>query len=329
MKSIAIIGAGLAGITLAKQLQDIAKVSVFEKSPDFGGRMATRQAGPYQFDHGAQFFTARSKQFQEFINDCIAQKKIQTWQPRILSLDPQKKPLKQEWFEPRYVAVPGMNSLCKTLTLELMVTLETRVANIEADEEGWLLKDTSGKQLGQFDWVISTSPAPQAEQLLPECFAHKSKLERITFSPCFSLMLGFEYPPKLKFDAAVVRNSPLAWIALNSSKQDRPAAFSMVVHSDNEWARKQFESNIDGVRRRMLEALDKILGDSLPPPEHIAIHRWKYAKSETSYEERFLVDESNKLAACGDWCGGNRVEDAYLSALKLGEHLNSIWRHGA
>ena len=65
MKSIAIIGAGIAGITLARQLQGSAKVSVFEKSRGFGGRMATRRHGSYQFDHGAQFFTARSKQFQK------------------------------------------------------------------------------------------------------------------------------------------------------------------------------------------------------------------------------------------------------------------------
>ena len=43
----------------------------------------------------------------------------------------------------------------------------------------------------------------------------------------------------------------------------------------------------------------------------------------------FLLDESNRLAACGDWCAGSRVEDAYLSALKLGEHLKTIWRREA
>jgi renalase len=79
----------------------------------------------------------------------------------------------------------------------------------------------------------------------------------------------------------------------------------------------------------MLAALDELLGDQLPALEHIAIHRWKNAKAETSLEEDFLLDEPNRLAACGDWCGGNRVEDAYLSALKLGEHLKTILRREA
>lgn len=326
MKSIAIIGAGIAGITLARQLQDSAEVRVFEKSRGFGGRMATRRSGRFQFDHGAQFFTARSPQFQKLINDCVAENQIQAWQPRVLTLDPEEKPFKREWFEPHYVAVPGMNNLCRVLAQELNVILETRVADIEAGEKDWLLKDSAGEQLGQFDWVISTSPAPQADELLPECFAHKAALSEVDFSPCFSLMLGFESTPKLNFDAAVVRNSALGWIALHCRKQGSPASSSLVVHSDNEWARTQLECSSDAVRDRMLAALTELLGDQLPPPEHIAIHRWKYAKAETSLEEDFLLDESNRLAACGDWCGGSRVEDAYLSALKLGEHLKTIWR---
>jgi renalase len=330
MKSLAIIGAGIAGITLARQLQDSAEVSVFEKSRGFGGRMATRRAGSYQFDHGAQFFTARSKQFQNLINDWVTDNQIQAWLPRILTLNPEKKPFKREWFEPHYVAAPGMNSLCKTLALGLNVTLNTQVASIDAVEQGWLLKDSAGERLGHFDWVISTSPAPQANELLPDCFAYKSELSTVDFAPCFSLMLGYESNHKLNFDAAVVKNSPLSWVASNSSKPGgRPLSFSLMAHSDNTWARTQLESNIDDVRHRMLEAFDKLLGDSLPPPELIAIHRWKYAKADTSCEESFLLDESNFLAACGDWCGGNRVEDAYLSGLKLAEKLQTLLRRRA
>ena len=329
MKSIAIIGAGIAGITLARQLQGSAKVSVFEKSRGFGGRMATRRYGAYQFDHGAQFFTARSKQFQKLLNDCVAQGQIQAWQPRVLTLDPQKKPFKREWFEPHYVAVPGMNTLCKVLSQELNVILKTRVADITAAEQGWLLTGATGERLGQFDWVISTSPAPQADKLLPACFAYKAALSEVDFFPCLSLLLGFKSAPELNFDAAVVRNSPLSWIAANSSKHGRPASFALTVHSDNQWARTQRKGSTDTVLNSMLAALDELLGDQLPAPEHIAIHRWKYAKAETNLEKDFLLDESNRLAACGDWCAGSRVEDAYLSALKLGEHLKTIWRREA
>ncbi|GJM12264.1 MAG: hypothetical protein DHS20C12_06670 [Pseudohongiella sp.] len=323
MKTIAIIGAGFAGISLARQLQHSAKVQVFEKSSGFGGRMATRRAGSYQFDHGAQFFTARSKQFKRLIRECVDENHVQAWQARVLTLDSGKKPYKREWFEPHYIAVPGMASLCKTLAEGLNVSLDTRVVSIEAEGPHWLLSGQDGEQLGQFDWVITTTPAPQAAELLPECFAHRLELDNVDFSPCLSLMLGFESEPMLKFDACVVRNSPLAWIALDSRKHSRPSSFSMVVHSDNEWARTQIESDIDDTRNMMLEELEKHLGDALPRPEHIAIHRWRYARAETSCEENFLLDKSNRLAACGDWCGGARVEDAYRSAIELGKQLTT------
>ena len=68
MKKIAIIGAGLSGLVVAKTLGRHNEIHIFEKSRGVGGRMSTRYADPFQFDHGAQFFMARSQQFKEFVN---------------------------------------------------------------------------------------------------------------------------------------------------------------------------------------------------------------------------------------------------------------------
>ncbi|MFN3164316.1 MAG: FAD-dependent oxidoreductase, partial [Pseudohongiellaceae bacterium] len=67
LPTIAIVGAGLAGIAAARQLAPLADVTVFEKSRGPGGRMATRRAGDFQFDHGAQFFTARTESFRSLL----------------------------------------------------------------------------------------------------------------------------------------------------------------------------------------------------------------------------------------------------------------------
>ena len=63
MVNVAIIGAGLAGCVVAKQLSERATVKILEKSQSPRGRMATRVSSHYEFDHGAQFFTARSVEF--------------------------------------------------------------------------------------------------------------------------------------------------------------------------------------------------------------------------------------------------------------------------
>ena len=57
---IAIIGAGMAGVTCARTLRQAGhKVTIFEKSRGLGGRMATRASAFGSFDHGAQYFTVR------------------------------------------------------------------------------------------------------------------------------------------------------------------------------------------------------------------------------------------------------------------------------
>ncbi|AJI69041.1 NAD(P)-binding protein [Francisella tularensis] len=71
MIKIAIIGAGIAGLTAAKILKDCAQVIVFEKSRGVSGRMSTRYADPYYFDHGTQYFTAKSTDFKEFLKPMI------------------------------------------------------------------------------------------------------------------------------------------------------------------------------------------------------------------------------------------------------------------
>ena len=45
-KSVAIIGAGLSGITVASKIKDKFEVQVFEKARGVGGRMSTRKDPP-------------------------------------------------------------------------------------------------------------------------------------------------------------------------------------------------------------------------------------------------------------------------------------------
>ena len=60
MRDIAVVGAGMAGCTLARRLVDAGlNVQVFDKGRAAGGRLATRRADRFQFDHGVQYMTVR------------------------------------------------------------------------------------------------------------------------------------------------------------------------------------------------------------------------------------------------------------------------------
>ncbi len=82
MTRVAVVGAGLSGLTLAARLRAHADVTVFEKSRGYGGRLATRRAAPFAFDHGAQFFTARTTAFREFLAPLIEAGVVDTWLAR-------------------------------------------------------------------------------------------------------------------------------------------------------------------------------------------------------------------------------------------------------
>src|SRR3989344_1745116 len=57
MKRIAVIGAGIAGLTCAYELQKAGfEVTIFERDDRVGGRMATRVKDGLAFDIGANFF---------------------------------------------------------------------------------------------------------------------------------------------------------------------------------------------------------------------------------------------------------------------------------
>ena len=43
--------------------------------------------------------------------------------------------------------------------------------------------------------------------------------------------------------------------------------------------------------------------------------------SEMCIRDRLYIDKESKLAACGDWCLGGRVEGAFTSALRLANAL--------
>ena len=164
---IAIIGAGLAGVTAGRELSTDFEVQVFEKSRGPGGRMASRRVEPYSFNHCAQFFTARSKEFAALVKSAQDCGVVTEWTPRLITLDPNAEPFKRSWFEPHYVGAPGMNSLAKFLATDLRVSRQCQIDEVARVDESWFLIDNSGAEYGPFDWVISSAPVSQTQSLLP------------------------------------------------------------------------------------------------------------------------------------------------------------------
>lgn len=319
---LAIIGAGLSGLVLARALQGIASITVFEKSRGLGGRMSTRRAEGFAFDHGAQFFSARGDGFADFLAPYLKTGVVQQWSPRLTRLlDPGAAP--PDWSKPRYVAVPGMTALAKAMAEGLDVHRGVQIADLTQQDAQWHLRDAQGEGYPGFDWVISTAPALQTARLMPPEFAGQAALDGAKMLGCYSLMLGFETPLALDWDAAWVGQDPLAWIAVDSTKPGRGALQSILVQSSNTWAEANLERDQDVIRAELLAAVAAAVGQSVEGADYVSLHRWRYASVATPAGTPCLIDADRGLAAAGDWCGAGKIEAAFDSAGALATALKS------
>lgn len=316
---VAVIGAGLAGLACARTLADHGiVVEVFEKSRGLGGRMATRRSEPYQFDHGAQYFTARNDLFRRYVGSWCEDGVVSRWTGRVRILQDGQVQDERSAIA-RYVAVPGMNALGKHLGRGLSVRRETRIVRLQRDSATWLLTDSERSQYGPFDAVIIAAPAPQAAELLQAAESRiASHASAVTMRACWAVMAVFAKPNAFAYDGAFVQESSLAWVMRDSSKPGRPdQGDAWVLHASGEWTEANLELSAAEVQRQLLDAFWRANGTAPQIPQWATAHRWLYALPTEPYGERHLWDAPLQLGACGDWCGGPRVEGAFLSGTSM------------
>ncbi len=320
---VCIIGAGISGLTCARTLADRGyRVTVLEKSRGVGGRMSTRRTDDgVHFDHGAPYFTAQGERFLSQVQRWIEEGVVQPWEATIVELfqgraDKEGRPVE------RFVAVPGMNGICRHLAAGLDIRFNTKAAPPERDGNRWQVGDEDGQDLGRYDAVLISAPAPQTTPLLQAAPLLVKRAERIRMASSWAVMAAFSRPLGLTYDAAFIHRSPLTWIAKNSGKPGRPASpEAWVLQATPAWTAEKMEKEPSRVTRRLLAAFREATGCGEVEPSFSAAHLWRYAVPPEPHPGPFMLDEKLRIGACGDWCGGPRVEGAYLSGVLLAERL--------
>lgn len=295
----------MAGLTAASRLQEAgASCTVFEKSRGFGGRMATRRTNALEFDHGAQYFTARGTGFQAL---------LQRWQTEESAA---------EWAPGKWVGSPGMTAPAISLAADLRVIRECRITRLVGQPGRWRLvadsAPTGMMELGQeiFDGVILAIPGPQIEPLTTPIGLRFSELDGVRYAPCLTLMLAFDEPVGFREPFLSPSEGPLAWIARNNSKPGRSRSpETVVVHATPEWSREHINVPLEQITESLLQSVCEYTGPATPAFR--MAHRWLYARVEQAAEVACLWDPVQRVGACGDWALGPRVECAFDSGVAL------------
>ncbi|WP_127142440.1 NAD(P)/FAD-dependent oxidoreductase [Pelagibacterium montanilacus] len=315
---IAIIGAGIGGLTLAHALKDRAEVSVFEKGRGPGGRMSTRRDGRFRFDHGAQCFTARTERFSRFLEPFAARGMVAEWAGKALNLEDGRVLGPRVWAERHMVAVPAMNALPRALAEGLDVRDGVTVAPIRADGGGWRLADETAEELGRFDRVVAASVPSQIERLFGEIEGEHPRFQRRAAKPCHALMVGIEGPWSEDWIAAKPLTGPIKWISADCTKPGRDRGVTtLVAHTRSGWSRRHLDTPAALLAPVLAEALARALPMTLGTPETVVAHRWGSALVGKAARQGPWWDGARGLGATGDWAATSRIEDVCLAALDL------------
>lgn len=347
---VAIVGAGLSAASCAHSLRGVgADVVVFEKSRGVGGRMATRRA-PWtdadgvdkaaEFDHGAQFISARHARFRAALRRAEQQGAVARWDLRVHAAWP--VPAARE----RFVATPHMPALCRHWLQGSTVHLQTTVQRLQrqAGQAGsWEVVDSQGHTHGGFDRVVLALPPAQAAVLLA---GHRDdwadSLAATPMAPCWTLMAvtdDVDWP----WDACEPTRGPLAWVVRNDRKPGRSApagCATWVAQASAAWSAQRLEQDPLSVAEELRAALKRLLPTGRDVHwHHSSVHRWRYAApvgagaqaAELAADAASLCrwDANLGLGVCGDFLAGSDLEAAWRSGDELADEIVAAAELGA
>ena len=328
IRKLAIVGSGLAGLTLGHELRDRGyQVSLFDKARGPGGRMSSKRVGEQSVDMGAQYFTIRHQGFREFLESKAGNESWGLWEGRFQDRD-NNGLWQPSSREARYTGIPRMSAITRALSGGLDISVSQRIIDLRrTDSARWLITSEAGgtgerEERGEFDAVLLTAPVQQCRDLL-----NSSALSSLAdvldppdyeLRPCWAVALHFSGDAEFPTDGGRLDHPVLSWIANNSSKAERQAEGEgqwLVLHATPEWSDRNREATAEDVIRQLTDSFVEVTRTEQQPDQSLA-HRWLYAKAGNAGTGSFWWPDQ-RLGIAGDWLNGGRVEAAWESAMDL------------
>ena len=305
-KKILIIGSGIAGIAASLKLKSYGfESTIVDKGNFIGGRIGTREKkigkNAYYFFHGAQFFSAKTTNFQKLILAGIQKDYIREF---------------ADFFPPRFRGFPHMRNFLRNLSKDINILQNYKVTGLKKINDKIHVLDEKNKTWNIFDAVISTIPAPQNLELMEEFPILKQSLKSASYDSCIALMFYFDQEPgniPNYFDF-YNRDSILSWMAAGSNIK------FWTAHTKGSYSNLNLDTNKSLIKNQILFSIK----DCFSPYKNISninfssLHIWKYAKIKKIVIGK-QIDPKFPIAIAGDFMEGPNIESAFISGEKAAE----------
>jgi renalase len=315
---IAVIGAGLAGLSCARVLRRAGcYVEVFEQERTIGGRMGSTRLGGVAFDHGCQNVAAKGSRFRSFIEEATANGYAARWNAKASQGEEGGGQL-QPWF----VGTPGMPSIMRPLAESVRINSGRKVHTLQRVDKSWHLWFEDQTSAGPFAAVAVCVPAPEARVLLGPLPKLVDAIQKVRMSPCWALLVRIEDRILPDQDVFSDMSQLVRWVARNNSKPGRTGRGDhIVIHASPAWSRETEDAEPELVAEELWGEVSHVL--SLPPirPAQMIAHLWRNGIVETSLGETYLYSRDDRVGLAGDWCLGRLAEHAFDSGALLGKAM--------
>ncbi|MBT6415639.1 NAD(P)/FAD-dependent oxidoreductase [Candidatus Puniceispirillum sp.] len=312
---LVIIGAGISGLAAASAAHKTGQhVVVIDKGRRIGGRLSTRRADGFTFNHGAQFVTAKGDAFSAVLHAAETAGALARWQ---IADD-----------KTAFAGSPTMRDLPVFMGQGLDIRQDMEIASIMphpltgTNNNGLCLTDKNGTNLLTRKLIV-TAPAPQTARLLRDIEPAMAALaDTALYAPCWTAMYGFDAMPIMPTLPIRNRDCAIGWAGLEQTRPHADQHYpAITIQASADWSQHWIEASKDEVIAALFDTLASETGVELPRPVMSAAHRWLYAKVirpatiDTSIAPHGITNAGRSIAIAGDWLGGARVEHAYDSGL--------------
>ena len=315
-RRVIVVGAGLSGLTATRELSSRGvDVIVFDKGRGLGGRMATRRidtpAGTAVFDHGAQFFTARSDAFREMVAQWVHDDVVYEWCRGFGDTD----------GHPRYAARGGMAALTKHLARGLDVRTSTLVFGVTQADHGWIVTLDDGSTHAA-DGVILTCPIPQSYSLIANTSIElPSDLLMTDYERTLGVLAVLDRASAVPEPGGLQNpDGVFSWVGDNQRKgvSSIPA---LTLHANPTWSLEHWDDSHDDAHAVLLAAARDYIGDAQVIDSQFK--RWRFATPMKVWPDAHWSDESGTVVLAGDAFAGPKVEGAVTSGLSAAHALTN------